>query len=153
MVLDIVVAGAPILKQIATEVKFVGRLERCLLNDMVDTMYAFEGVGLAAPQVGMSVRIIVVDDGNGLIEMVNPVITAVSGSSIDEEGCLSCPGFTGPVSRYESITVDGMDRSMKKITLTCSGLLARIFQHEIDHLDGMLFTEKAISLSKSSAEG
>jgi len=152
LVLDVVVVGAPILKQIAAEVKFVGRLERCLLNDMADTMYASDGVGLAAPQVGLSLRIVVVDDGNGLIEMVNPIITEVSGSIVDEEGCLSCPGLIGPVSRYESITVEGLDRSMKRITLMCSGLLARIFQHEIDHLNGVLFIDKAISLSKSSAE-
>ncbi|MFA6074416.1 MAG: peptide deformylase [Negativicutes bacterium] len=152
MVLDVVVAGAPILKQIADEVKFVGRNERCLLNDMADTMYAHDGVGLAAPQIGFAVRIIVVDDGNGLIEMVNPVITEASGSVVDEEGCLSCPGFTGPVSRYEQITVEGLDRSMRKVSLICSGLLARIFQHEIDHLDGVLFTEKAISLAMPNAE-
>ncbi|MEI6285197.1 MAG: peptide deformylase [Bacillota bacterium] len=153
MVLEVVTAGAPILKQIAQQIKFVGRHERALLNDMVDTMYASEGVGLAAPQIGFSMRIIVVDDGNGLIEMVNPVIIKAIGSVIDEEGCLSCPGFTGPVNRSELITVEGLDRNMKKITLECSGLLARIFQHEIDHLDGVLFTEKAISLKQSSPEG
>lgn len=152
MIQEVVKVGAPVLKQHAVPVRFVGRDERRLLNNMVDTMYEFQGVGLAAPQLGVSARMIVVDDGSGLIEMINPVIIESSGNVIDEEGCLSCPEYTGQVNRFEHITVEGMDRSMKLISLECSGLLARIFQHEIDHLDGVLFMEKAVSLNKVKAE-
>ena len=115
-------------------------------------MYAADGVGLAAPQVGASLQIIVVDDGDGLIELINPVIIERVGSAVAEEGCLSCPGYTGEVERAQNIIVEGLDRNMRKLRIECVGLLARIFQHEIDHLDGVLFTERARTLKAEPVE-
>lgn len=116
-----------------------------LLNDMADTMYDADGVGLAAPQVGILKRLIVVDvgDENGLIKMINPVIVEKEGEQFGPEGCLSIPGYNGDVRRAEKVTVKGLDENGKEITITGTGLLSRCFQHEIDHLNGVLFTEIA----------
>lgn len=116
-----------------------------LLNDMADTMYDADGVGLAAPQVGILKRLIVVDvgDENGLIKMINPVIVDKEGEQFGPEGCLSIPGYNGDVRRAEKVTVKGLDENGKEITITGTGLLSRCFQHEIDHLNGVLFTEIA----------
>lgn len=147
-VLDIVKAGHPVLKEVAKPVEHVNKKLRTLIADMAETMYATEGVGLAAPQVGESLRIIVVDDhaGSGLIALVNPEITRAEGSQIGPEGCLSVPGYFGDVERYETITVKGINEYNKKVTIKAEGFLARIFQHEIDHLEGHLFIEKATNL-------
>ncbi|WP_251422108.1 peptide deformylase [Veillonella agrestimuris] len=147
-VLDIVKAGHPVLKEVAKPVEHVNKKLRTLIADMAETMYATEGVGLAAPQVGESLRIIVVDDhaGSGLIALVNPEITRAEGSQIGPEGCLSVPGYFGDVERYETITVKGINEHNKKVTIKAEGFLARIFQHEIDHLEGYLFIEKATNL-------
>lgn len=147
-VLDIVKAGHPVLKEVAKPVEHVNKKLRALVADMAETMYATEGVGLAAPQVGESLRIIVVDDhaGSGLITLVNPEITHAEGSQIGPEGCLSVPGYFGDVERFEKITVKGFNEHNKKVTIKAEGFLARIFQHEIDHLEGYLFIEKATNL-------
>lgn len=146
-VLDIKKAGAPVLKEVAKPVDFVNKRLRKLLDNMAETMYASEGVGLAAPQVGESIRIIVCDDGNGLIELINPVIIERSEEEeLGVEGCLSVPGYFGEVPRAHAITVEAMNRNNKKITIHAEGFLARIFQHEIDHLEGVLFIEKTESL-------
>lgn len=134
-----------VLHKTAKEVKEVTPNVKKLLNDMADTMYDAEGVGLAAPQVGILKRLIVVDvgDEHGLIKMVNPEIVAKEGEQFGPEGCLSIPGLNGDVRRAEQVTVKGLDENGKELTITGTGLLARCFQHEIDHLDGVLFTDIA----------
>jgi len=116
-----------------------------LMADMAETMYDAEGVGLAAPQVGILKRIIVIDvgDENGLISMINPEIVEKSGEQFGIEGCLSIPGLNGDVRRAMTVTVKGLNRDGEEFTVTGSELLARAFQHEIDHLDGILFTDVA----------
>lgn len=116
-----------------------------LLDDMADTMYDAEGVGLAAPQVGILKRLIVIDAGDehGLIKMINPEIVEREGEQFGPEGCLSIPGWNGDVRRAEKVTVKGLDREGNELIITGTGLLARAFQHEIDHLNGVLFTEIA----------
>ncbi|EGG35486.1 peptide deformylase [Paenibacillus sp. cl141a] len=116
-----------------------------LLDDMADTMYDAEGVGLAAPQVGILKRLIVIDAGDehGLIKMINPEIVESEGEQFGPEGCLSIPGWNGDVRRAEKVTVKGLDREGNELVITGTGLLARAFQHEIDHLNGVLFTEIA----------
>ncbi|MEW4370493.1 peptide deformylase [Paenibacillus kandeliae] len=116
-----------------------------LLTDMAETMYDADGVGLAAPQVGILKRVIVVDvgDDNGLIELINPEIVSSSGEQLGSEGCLSIPALNGEVRRAMEVTVKGLDRDGKEITITGTELLARALQHEIDHLNGVLFTDIA----------
>ena len=147
-VLDVVKAGHPVLKQVAEPVEHVNKKLRALIDDMAETMYKTEGVGLAAPQVAVSKRIIVVDDqvGSGLIVLINPEITHAEGSQVGPEGCLSVPGYYADVERFNKITVKGIDPHNKKVTIKAEGFLARIFQHEIDHLEGHLFIEKATNL-------
>lgn len=154
-VLDIMKAGHPVLKQVAEPVEFVNKKMRTLIEDMAETMYKTDGVGLAAPQIGVSQRIIVLDDGNGLLELINPEITHKEGSQIGLEGCLSVPGYYGDVERFDKITVKAIDKHNKKVTIKAEGFLARILQHEIDHLDGHLFIEKADNLQRieSQTEG
>ena len=115
-----------------------------LLRDMADTMYKAEGVGLAAPQVGILRRVVVIDvqDGKGLIELVNPEIIATEGEQAGAEGCLSVPGRQGYVVRPEKVTVRAQDRKGKPFELTGEGLLARALCHEIDHLDGIMYVDK-----------
>lgn len=119
-----------------------------LLDNMKDTMYYYQGVGLAAPQIGVSKRVIVVDVGEGPIEVVNPVIVESEGLDEDTEGCLSVPGIAGEVPRYTVVTVTGLDRQGQEVRQRAEGFLARVFQHEIDHLEGILFTDKAKNLRK-----
>lgn len=134
-----------VLHKTAKEVKEITPNVKKLLNDMADTMYDAEGVGLAAPQVGILKRLIVVDvgDENGLIKLVNPEIVAKDGEQFGPEGCLSIPGYNGDVRRAEEVTVKGLDENGKEVTITGTGLLSRCFQHEIDHLNGVLFTDIA----------
>ena len=115
-----------------------------LLDDMAETMYKNEGVGLAAPQVGILRRIVVVDTGEGLIELINPVITETS-KKLEEayEGCLSCPKEYGLVKRPKTVTVTAQDRNGETFERTGEDLLARAFCHELDHLDGILYIDKA----------
>ena len=118
-----------------------------LIDDMIETMYAAPGIGLAAPQVGEPLRIFVVDlsvgrDPAGLVAMVNPEFVERDGMQLEEEGCLSVPGFNATVVRPARAIVRGLDRSGNEQTIEGSGLLARAFQHEMDHLDGMLFVDR-----------
>ena len=121
--------------------KFDLRL-RILLKDMADTMYKAEGVGLAAPQVGILRRVVVVDIGDGLIEMVNPEIISFSGEQTGPEGCLSVPGRSAIVTRPNEVTVRYQDRNGDEYEATAEGFLARAFCHEIDHLDGVIYVDK-----------
>lgn len=147
-VLEVLKAGHPVLKQVAQPVDHVNKKMRAFIEDMAETMYKTDGVGLAAPQVGVSKRIIVVDDGNGLQVLINPQIIKAEGSQWGPEGCLSVPGYFGDVERYEKVTVTAIDPNNKKLRIEAEGFLARIFQHEIDHLEGHLFIEKAVNLKK-----
>jgi peptide deformylase len=118
-----------------------------LVDDMIDTMYAAPGIGLAATQVGVSLRIFVVDtsvgrDPNGLIVMINPEFVERDGMQLEEEGCLSVPGFNATVVRPQRAVVTGLDRAGTARRIEGIGLLARAFQHEMDHLDGTLFVDR-----------
>ena len=135
--------GDPVLRQRAREVETITDLHRKLIKDMFDTMRAAPGVGLAAPQIGVLDRIFVweVEDRHGAV--INPEIVERSQeAATDDEGCLSLPGLTYPVERATEVTVRGLDEQGQPIELTGTELLARIFQHEIDHLDGVLFIDR-----------
>lgn len=123
--------------------KFDKRLA-VLLDDMADTMYEADGVGLAAPQVGILKRCVVIDVGEGLIELVNPEILSAEGEVVDVEGCLSVPGRRATVARPEKVRVHAQDRKGKHIEIEGEGLLARCLCHELDHLDGVLYVDKMI---------
>jgi peptide deformylase len=115
-----------------------------LVDDMVQTMHAAPGIGLAAPQIGVPVRIFVVDlsagaEPNGLITMINPTFVEQDGLQLEEEGCLSVPGFVATVPRPQRVVIRGLDRDGREHVREGTGLLARAFQHEMDHLDGRLF--------------
>ena len=136
---NIIKEGDPVLNKKCRPVeKFDGRLHT-LLDDMRDTMYNADGVGLAAPQVGILRRALVIDIGEGLIELVNPKIVMKSGEQHEQEGCLSCPGEYGITLRPKYVKVKGQDRFGNDVTYEGSDLLARALCHEIDHLDGVLF--------------
>lgn len=145
-ILDIKTAGNPILRQVAVRVTKIDKKIKLLLRDMADTMYAAEGVGLAAPQVGASCCVVVIDVGNGILEMINPEIVSREGSCINIEGCLSVPNFDGEVERAKAVTVKYQDRTGKPVTLEAKELLAIAVQHELDHLAGILFIDKANTL-------
>jgi peptide deformylase len=113
-----------------------------LLDDMADTMYEAPGVGLAGPQVGVLRRLFVMDVGDGLVEAINPEITAVSGTQTDVEGCLSFPGRQGEVTRPKRVTFKAQDRFGKWFVMTGEDLKARCICHETDHLDGVVFLDK-----------
>ncbi len=123
--------------------KFDKRLA-VLLDDMADTMYEADGVGLAAPQVGILKRCVVIDVGEGLIELVNPEILWAEGEVVDVEGCLSVPGRRCTVARPEKVRVHAQDRKGRHIEVEGDGLLARCLCHELDHLDGILYVDKMI---------
>ena len=123
--------------------KFDKRLS-VLLDDMADTMYEADGVGLAAPQVGILKRCVVIDVGEGLIELVNPEILWTEGEVVDVEGCLSVPGRRCTVARPEKVRVHAQNRNGEHIEVEGEGLLARCLCHELDHLDGVLYVDKMI---------
>ncbi|HEY8346921.1 MAG TPA: peptide deformylase [Symbiobacteriaceae bacterium] len=154
-ILEIVKDPHPVLRKKAKPVTKVNASIRKLLDDMAETMYAAPGVGLAAPQVGVSKRVIVIDpqDGKtGLLQLVNPEIVYREGWVLGTEGCLSIPGYVGDVYRYERIKVVALDRHGRKVYFDVDGWLARIFQHEIDHLDGILYTDKCTNLREVKEE-
>ena len=143
MILPIRTLGDPVLREPAKPVTVFDRRLRSLHDDMLETMYAAPGVGLAGPQVGISLRVFVFDDGEtGPRCMANPRLEAGTGELREEEGCLSIPGPYHETLRYQSITCRGQDLDGRPIELTGTGLLARIFQHETDHLDGILFIDR-----------
>ncbi|HMU30863.1 MAG: peptide deformylase [Nitrospira sp.] len=125
-----------------------------VVQDLLDTLAASPGVALAAPQIGYALRVIVVDvsrkkgeKGHGLIVLINPVILVLEGPKILREGCLSVPDYTGNVVRYEQAVVEGLAPDGRVVTLTTSGFEALAFQHEVDHLNGLLFLDRIQSLS------
>lgn len=113
-----------------------------LLDDMAETMYYYNGVGLAAPQVGILKKCVVIDIGEGLVEIINPKILEQRGSVTDNEGCLSVPGLAGKVTRPQFVKVECMTRNGEKMIIEGEDLMARCLCHEIDHLDGILYTDK-----------
>ena len=134
--------GDPLLNKKSKKVTDFNDRLHTLLDDMADTMYKEDGVGLAAPQVGILRRVIVVDIGEGLIELINPEIVYSSGEQTDIEGCLSVDGYVGEVTRPNYIKVRAQDRFGNDIQKEVNGFLARAFCHEIDHLEGVLFVER-----------
>lgn len=147
-VYKIITVPDPILRQKAQKVEKVNDGVLRVLDNMRDTMYAADGVGLAAPQIGVSKRLIVIDPGDQLIEMINPEIIAREGEQTAREGCLSVPDLVGWCKRSQKITVRGLNREGEEIEMQAADMLARVFQHEIDHLDGILFPDKAIQTRK-----
>lgn len=133
------------LRKKSREVEVIDDRIITLLDDMAETMYDANGVGLAAPQVGILKRVVVIDVGDGLIELINPVITYKKGEQIDAEGCLSVPGKAGTVSRPEKVMVRALNRKGEEINIEGTGLLARALCHEIDHLSGTVFVDKVIA--------
>ena len=117
-----------------------------LLDDMAETMYNADGVGLAAPQVGILRRAVVIDTGEGLIELVNPKIVMSKGNQLVAEGCLSCPGEYGKVKRPARVKVEAQNRFGDPVEYVGTDLLARAFCHEIDHLDGIMFKDKVVEM-------
>src|SRR5574341_299165 len=147
---EILTAEYPVLRQIAKKVKRVDASTQKLIDDMLDSMRAAHGLGLAAPQIGVSLRVLVVEmpedkedphSGERVI-LVNPELIKVEGEQFGEEGCLSIPGYVGMVRRALKVTVKGLNRKGKGVRVKGEGLLARALQHEIDHLNGILFTDR-----------
>jgi len=139
--------GDDILRKRAREVTEIDDRIKELLTDMAETMYANDGVGLAAPQVGVLRRVVTIDVGEGLIELINPVIESRDGEQINYEGCLSVPTKIGEVKRPNRLKVSALNRNGKPFKFIAEGFLARAVCHELDHLDGVLFVDKAISIS------
>jgi peptide deformylase len=145
--------GETVLHAPAEPVKEIDDAIRTLLRDMVETMYAAPGIGLAAPQIGVPLRVIVVDltvgeDARQLIQLVNPQFVERSGEQKFEEGCLSIPGFAGTPLRPARVTVKGLDPDGNERVYTATELLARAFCHEIDHIDGLLFVDRLSPLKR-----
>ena len=141
---NIVTLGDDVLRKVCrTQLTFDSKLHT-ILDDMKETMYKAEGVGLAAPQVGILRRFCIIDVGEGLIELITPVITETSGSQPDNEGCLSLPGKFDEVTRPMKVTVRAQDRFGNTFTISGEGLKARAFCHEIDHLNGIIYKERLI---------
>ncbi len=131
----------PVLRVVARTVKEVNDVTRRTLDDMLETMRHAKGIGLAAPQIGLLHRIIVADIGEGEVELINPVIHFREGEAVAEEGCLSLPGLRVPVRRATRIGVSGLNRLGEPVDLTFENLMARVIQHEVDHLDGTLIKD------------
>jgi peptide deformylase len=155
---EIVVIEAPVLRRKARKIVKLTAEHRKLIEDMIETMRAAPGVGLAAPQVGVGERLIVIEWADEpeheddppkkkkLYVVINPEIVQASEEMVQgTEGCLSVPGWVGDVLRHEAVTVRGLNRNGEKIKINAQGWLARIFQHEIDHLDGVLYIDKLVS--------
>jgi peptide deformylase len=153
MLRPIVRYGADVLHRPTAPVEAVTPEIQALIDDMIHTMYAAPGIGLAAPQVGVGVRIFVCDISLGrnpadLLTFINPAFVERDGMQLEEEGCLSAPGFNATVARPSRAILKGLDREGQEHTVEASGLLARCFQHEMDHLDGTLFIDRLRGLQK-----
>jgi peptide deformylase len=153
MIRPILRYGADVLHRPAAAVSEVTPEIQALVDDMIKTMYAAPGVGLAAPQIGVPLRVFVADvslgrDAAALYVFINPVFVEQDGMQLEEEGCLSVPGFNATVARPNRVTLRGLDREGVEHTVTGTDLLARCFQHEMDHLDGRLFVDRLRGLQK-----
>lgn len=139
-----------ILRDKALPVREINSAIMTLLDDMLETMYEAQGVGLAAPQVGISKQLIVADPGDGnVLQLINPCLIEAEGIEFDVEGCLSLPGIFGELNRAAKVTVTALEKNGREIRIEAEGLLARILQHEIDHLHGTLFIDRAERLVDS----
>ena len=138
------IQGDAVLEKTCREIKEVTPRIRELIDDMLETMYDANGVGLAGPQVGVLKRICVIDVGEGPIVLINPVIAFSEGEQTGDEGCLSLPGKAGQVTRPDHVIVHALNEDMEEIEVEGTHLLARALCHEIDHLDGHMYTEKVI---------
>lgn len=146
----ILTSEQPVLRQKAKKVKKVDASIQRLMDDMIETMRNAPGVGLAAPQIGVGLRVIVVEtpededdpQGGTHLQLANPEILKMDGEQVGEEGCLSIPGYVGIVKRALNLTVRGQNRKGKEVTVKATGFLARVLQHEIDHINGVLFTDR-----------
>lgn len=148
----VVQTGEPVLREKCVEVKSFNADLANLLNDMKDTVRAEQGAGLAAPQIGINKRVVVIDVEEGFFELVNPVILSTKGEQTGPEGCLSVKGKQGTVTRPDKVKAEYRDRNGKKHKLTAEGFFARAVCHELDHLDGILYTDKAIEIYDVTAE-
>ena len=153
MIRPILRYGADVLHQPAAAVDAITPEIGQLIDDMIQTMYAAPGVGLAATQVGVGLRVFVADISVGrnpsdLLTFVNPEIVERDGMQLEEEGCLSVPGFNATVARPQRVVLKGLDRAGREQTVEGTGLLARCFQHEMDHLDGTVFVDRLRGLQK-----
>jgi peptide deformylase len=149
--------GDPVLRKRAEPVASVGPEVQDLISDLFDTMYRERGIGLAAPQVGVSLRLFVVDvegdEGERVkLALVNPRLARSSGSVVGEEGCLSIPGIHADVRRHAEVTFEAQDETGAPITVHAGGLLARALQHELDHLDGVLFIDRVSAIRRKLLE-
>ncbi|MDD6434819.1 MAG: peptide deformylase [Clostridiales bacterium] len=138
------VEGDPILRKECRPVKEMNERTHILINDMFDTMYEADGVGLAGPQVGILKRLCVIDCGDDPLVLINPEIVSVEGEQIGQEGCLSVPGKYGIVKRPAKVTVRALNEDMEEYEVTGEGLLARALCHEIGHLDGQMYVDLVI---------
>lgn len=151
---EILLFGNETLRQRSEEVTEFNEELWTLLDDMYETMTEANGIRLAAPQIGVLKRVVVidVDDDNGIIELVNPVITLMRGKQFEDEGCLSCPGKSGVVKRPMKVKVKAKNRYGRPVEYTGRELLARAFCHEIDHLNGILYADKVIEWTQNTQE-
>ena len=133
--------GDPVLRKVSRPVTEMNQKIRTLIFDMLDTMYESMGVGLAASQVGILKRLVTIDVGDGPIVLINPEILETSGEQTGDEGCLSVPGMAGQVTRPNYVKVKALDENMEEVIYEGTELLARAFCHEIDHLDGKMYTD------------
>ncbi|MDO8592788.1 MAG: peptide deformylase [bacterium] len=151
-ILKIITQPNPILRKKSKEIdpkKINSREFKSLISSMIKTTAATDGAGLAAPQIGRNIRLAVINAKDGAFCLINPLITKKSFSrELGQEGCLSIPGIYGQVKRHKKITLAYYDKFGKKIKLEAQGLMARVIQHEVDHLDGVLLIDKAISIEK-----
>jgi peptide deformylase len=138
------IQGDPVLTKTCKEITEMTEKIRVLIDDMLETMYEANGVGLAAPQVGILKRLVVMDCGDGAIVMINPVILEASGEQTGDEGCLSLPGKAGQVTRPNYVKARFFDEDMEECEIEATELLARCICHELDHLDGHMYTEKVV---------
>jgi peptide deformylase len=143
--------GDPVLREMCREVEAVGDDVRALVDDLLETMYAEDGIGLAAPQIGVPLRVFVYDVRDDEIEpgvLVNPRIVEATGKQKEVEGCLSIPGLDEVVERSGHVVVEGLDRDGEPVRIEATGLLSRCLQHENDHLDGVLFIDRVSPLKR-----
>lgn len=157
MIRPILRYGAGTLHQPAAPVSGITSDLQQIIDDMIQTMYAAPGIGLAAPQIGVGLRLFVADLSVGrnpgdLVVFVNPEFAERDGMQLEEEGCLSLPGFNATVARPSRVVLKGLDRQGGEQTLEATGLLARCFQHEMDHLEGLVFVDRLHGLQKSLIE-
>ena len=157
-VLPVIVYPAPVLIEKAVAITDINGLLQKTINDMIETLYAVPGLGLAAPQIGDSRRFFIYDlsvqdeqlgPRKGPLVVINPEIVAMEGEELSEEGCLSIPGYRENIKRAYSVELKGLDRTGKEIHIFGEGLLARLFQHELDHLNGVLMVDHLSSLKRN----